>query len=168
MNPSVPQRFGHADVRVGGRQIFSDHADPDAGAGMLDPLHQLRPIAQLGSRGRRLQGFDDDVAQAGVFEHQRHFIDGFGIGHRDHRPPVDVAEQGDLVFQRDTDRPLGATDDRVGLDADAAQGGDTVLGRFTLELFRCLDERHQGHMNVEDVLPTEVVLQLSDRFQEGQ
>ena len=48
VNPGMPQRFGHADIRVGGGQVFSDDTDPDAGGGMLDPLNQLRPIAEIG------------------------------------------------------------------------------------------------------------------------
>ena len=81
---------------------------------------------------------------------------------------LDVGEAGDLLAQRLRDRLLRAQADGVGLDADAAQGGHAVLGRLGLELLADRDVRHQGDVDVEDVLAAQVVLELADRLQEGQ
>ena len=135
---------------------------------MLDAVHELFPVAQVGRLGGRFQRLDDDVAQAGIFEHQRHFVDGGRVRNRDDRSPVDVTEQRDLVLEGEADRPFRTADDGVGLDADAAQRRHTVLGRLALELLGGLDEWHQRQVHVKDVLAAEIVLQLADRFQEGE
>ena len=134
---------------------------------MLDAVHELVPVAQVGRLGGRLQRLDNDVAQAGVFQHQWHFVDGGGVGNRDDRSPVDVTEQRDLVLEGDADRPCRTADDGVGLDTDAPQRRHAVLGRLALELLGGLDEWHQRQVHVKDVLAAEVVFQLADRFQEG-
>src|SRR5207248_5540436 len=106
--------------------------------------------------------------QSRVFQHQRHLVDRVRVGNRDYSSPIDITEQGDLVFERDANLPRRAADDGVRLDADAAQGGDTVLGWLALEFFGGFDERHQSQVHIEDVLAAKVILQLPDRFQEGQ
>ena len=47
---------------------------------------------------------------------------------------VHVAEQRDLALERRTDRPVRPTHDRVGLDTDAPELANRVLGRLGLEL----------------------------------
>ncbi len=81
---------------------------------------------------------------------------------------VDVAEQGDLLADALVERLLGAGDDDVGLDADLAQLGDRVLGRLGLRLADHADHRHQGDVDVEDVLAADVLAELADRLEEGQ
>src|SRR5713226_2319941 len=162
------KRHRHADIGIGGREVLPHNPDAHTPGWVLDPMHQLFPVAQVRRLGGRLQRLDDDVAQAGVFQHQGHFVDGGRVGDRDDGPPVDVTEQGDLVLEGHADRPLRAAHDGVGLDADAPQRRHAVLSGLALELLRGLDERHQREVHVKDVLTAEVVLQLPDRFQEGE
>ena len=81
---------------------------------------------------------------------------------------VDVAEVRDLALQRRRQGPLAAAHDDVGLDAPAAQLGDRVLRRLRLLLARRADERHQGDVDVADVLAADVLAELPDGLEEGQ
>ena len=63
---------------------------------------------------------------------------------------------------------VAAADDDVGLDADAAQLLDGVLGRLRLELAGRGERRQQRHVDVEDVRPADVLAHLADRLEERQ
>ena len=62
------------------------------------------------------------------------------------------------------ERLLAAHDDDVGLDAAAAQLGDGVLGGLRLLLGD--DQRHQGDVDVADVVAADVEAELPDRLEE--
>src|SRR6202044_2504304 len=79
---------------------------------------------------------------------------------------VHVAHQADLAFQAVADRPVAAAHDRVGLDADAAQGGHRVLGRLGLQLAGRTDVRQQRDVQEEAAVPPDLVPDLPDRLQE--
>ena len=87
---------------------------------------------------------------------------------RDDRRRVDVAEERDLAADTRVDGPVGAADDEVGLDTDAAQLLDGVLGRLGLELARRRDIRDERDVDVADVVAPDVLAQLADRFEERQ
>ena len=59
-------------------------------------------------------------------------------------------------------------DDDVGLDADAAELLDGVLGRLGLELAGRRERRQQRHVDVEDVGAADVLAHLADRLEERQ
>ena len=61
-----------------------------------------------------------------------------------------------------------AQDDDVGLDADAAQLLDRVLGRLGLELAGGGQRRQQRHVDVQHVRPADVLAHLADRLEERQ
>ena len=66
------------------------------------------------------------------------------------------------------DRPVGAAQQDVGLDADRAQLLDRMLGRLGLELARARDERQQRQVDVDGVVARQVVAELADRLEERQ
>ena len=66
------------------------------------------------------------------------------------------------------DLPVRAADQRVGLDADAAQRGDRVLGRLGLQLARRRDVGHQRDVQEEAVVPADLVPDLAGGLEEGQ
>ena len=66
------------------------------------------------------------------------------------------------------DRPVGAADDRVGLDADRAQRGDRVLGRLGLQLAGRADVGHQRDVQEEHVVAADLVADLADGLEERQ
>ena len=61
-----------------------------------------------------------------------------------------------------------AQDDDVGLDADAAQLLDRVLGRLRLELAGGGERGQQRHVDVQDVGPPDVLAHLADGLEERQ
>ena len=63
---------------------------------------------------------------------------------------------------------VGAEDDDVGLDADAAQLLDRVLGRLRLELAGRGERRQQRDVDVQHVRPPDVLAHLADRLEERQ
>ena len=69
-----------------------------------------------------MEGIGDELrAQAGLLEDEGDLVDRGGRHQRDHGLTLDVAEEGDLGFDVVGDGEVAATDDAVGLDADAAQ-----------------------------------------------
>ena len=90
-----------------------------------------------------------------------------GLG-RDDRLVVDVGEEGDLLADLVGDRVVARGDDDVGLDADAAQLLDRVLGRLGLQLAGRGEGRQQRHVDVEDVGPADVLAHLADGLEERQ
>ena len=101
-------------------------------------------------------------------EDQRQLVDVAGVGGVDDRLGVDVAEVGDLHLEVVAQRLLAAADDEVGLDAPAAQLGHRVLRRLGLLLARRSDERHEGDVDVADVVPAGLLAELADRLEERQ
>jgi len=71
-----------------------------------------------------------------------------------------------LIFP--VEEPVGATQQNVRLNAESGQLLDAVLGRLRLELARRADERHQGEVDVEDVVAPAVPAKLSDGLEERQ
>ena len=80
----------------------------------------------------------------------------------------DVGEQGDLVADLVADRVVGAQHDHVGLDADAAQLLDRVLGRLRLELAGGRERGQQRDVDVQHVRPADVLAHLADGLEERQ
>ena len=80
----------------------------------------------------------------------------------------DVAEQGDLLADLVGDRLVRAEHDHVGLDADAAQLLDRVLGGLRLELARGGQRGQQRHVDVQHVRPPDVLAHLADGLEERQ
>ena len=66
------------------------------------------------------------------------------------------------------DRPVGADEQNVGLDADRAQLLHGVLGRLRLQLAGGRDERHQRQMDEDGVAARQFVAELADRLEERQ
>ena len=71
-----------------------------------------------------------------------------------------------LRFSAGGDAAVAAADDDVGLDAPAAQLGDRVLGRLGLLLARRPEVRHEGDVDVADVVAADVLAELPDRLEE--
>ncbi len=81
-----------------------------------------------------------------------------------------ATSQKSAIFSRTSSgtSPLGAGNDHVGLDADAAQLLDRVLGRLGLQLAGRGETRQQRHVDVQHVAATDVLAHLADRLQERQ
>ena len=98
----------------------------------------------------------------------RHRVDVVGVARLDHRILAHIAEQAELAPLLARDRPVGAAQEDIGLDADGAQLLDRVLGRLGLQLARRGDERQQRQVDVDRVVARQVVAELADRLEERQ
>ena len=77
-------------------------------------------------------------------------------------------EQRDLLAQLLRQAALGAADDHVGLDADAAQLVDRVLRRLGLQLAGVADVGHEREVDEHAPAAADVDGELPDRLQERQ
>ncbi len=98
----------------------------------------------------------------------RHGIDVVDVARLDHRAFAHVAEQRELAALFLRDRPVGAAQQDVGLDADREQFLDRMLGRLGLQLAGARDVGHQREMDVDRVVARQLVAELADRFEERQ
>ena len=64
--------------------------------------------------------------------------------------------------------PVGAADDRVGLDTDRAERGHGVLGRLGLQLAGRADVGHQRDVQEEAVVAADVLAHLAGGLEERQ
>ena len=110
----------------------------------------------------------DDLVEHLLVQHHRDLVDRIHVPGRDHRLLLHVAEQRDLAPVVLGQRPVGAAQHHVGLDADLAQLLDRVLGRLGLDLARRGDVRHQRQVDVADVVAPQLEAHLPDRLEEGQ
>ena len=79
-----------------------------------------------------------------------------------------VAEQRDLAPLVARQRPVGAAQQDVGLDADRSQLLDRMLGRLGLELAGARDEWHERQMDEGRGAARQLVAELADRLEERQ
>ena len=98
----------------------------------------------------------------------RHLVDRRGVEGGDHRLFAEIAEQRDLLARAQRNLAVAAAQQHVGLDADALQLLDRMLGRLGLELARRRNPRHQGQVNEQRAVAAKLVAQLADGFEERQ
>ena len=98
-------------------------------------------------------------------ENLRDVIDRGSIRRAHHSLCVDVAHQTDLALEVVGKRAITAADECVRLDTDAAQGGDTVLGRLGLQLAAGREKRHERHVHRQAVTAADLVTDLPDRLE---
>ena len=134
--------------------------------GPVHPAQQLVPVGPVHVPEGQPQPAHHVGVQALAVQHLGDVVDRRRVGRGDHGLLVHVAHQADLALQPRADRPVGPADDRVGLDADAAQRGHRVLGRLGLELAGRPDVGQQGHVQEEAPVPADLVPDLADRLQE--
>ena len=167
-----PARSASVDRQVGVGQVdvLADQRDGDlvrrAGApGRSRSSHSV----QSTSRNGRSEPAHDVGVEALAVQHLRDVVDRRRVGGGDHGLVVDVAHQRDLALDaRPGSRRSERQHDRVGLDADAAQRGDRVLGRLGLQLAGRADVGHQRDVQEEAVVPADVVADLAGGLEERQ
>jgi hypothetical protein len=166
----VAERLRDAQVGVGQLDVLADEGDLEAGLRGLDPLHERPPRIEIGLHVGVTEPelAYEQPAEPGRLEHQRDLVDRVGRLGRDHRVRRDVGEEGDLLADLVADRMVAAEDDHVGLDPDPAKLLDRVLGGFRLQLAGRGEGRQQGHVDVQDVGPPDVLAHLADRLEERQ
>ena len=165
--PAVEQRLDDGKIGVAQIHVLPDDRDVDGIGRGVDAIDQIRPFAQIGL-ALDTQMLGEQVVQPLAVEHERDLIDRGGVGSAHHAGDRHVAQQGDLLLEVATDRPIGTAHDRVGLQTQRAHLLDGVLGRLGLELAGGTDERHQRDVHERAAVAADLVAQLPDRLEERQ
>ena len=135
---------------------------------VAQPVEQVAPLVQVQLAGLQAQLAHDQLVQPVLDQAHRHLVDReVLVLLLDDRLDRHVAEQGDLLPVVAAQRPLGAADEDVGLDADLPQQADGVLRGLGLQLVGRLQVGHQRQVDVQAVLLAHVEGELADRLQEG-
>ncbi len=131
---AVRQRLGQRFVGVLHAGVFADNGDRDVAFrvahALVDdlPALELRRLLRLHAEGGQHFGIQA-LGRIGF----RHGVDVVDVARLDHRAFADVAEQRQLAPLALRDRPVGAAQQDIGLDADRPQFLDRVLGRLGLK-----------------------------------
>ena len=168
VQPGVLQRLVHGEVGVLQLHVLADERDLDELAARVDALRQLGPLAEVDVGGLEAELLADEPVEALLLEHLGHEVDVGHVGARDDGAGIDVGEERDLVADVARQLLVRAADDHVGMDTDAAQLVDRVLRRLRLQLAGGLDERHERHVDVHDVLGADLAAELAHRLEERQ
>jgi hypothetical protein len=94
-------------------------------------------------------------------------VDRVGVERGDHRSGGTLVNSA-ILRRSPSERPVGAAEHDVRLDADLAQLLHRVLRRLGLHLAGRGDERHERQVDVADVVAAERDAHLPDRFEERQ
>src|SRR5262245_36392441 len=162
------ERLDEALVRVLQLDVLADDGKPRRETRRLHAAHDVFPARQVDRAVLEPESLDDDGVEAFTVEDERHLVHGVNVLGGDDRLLLDVAEQRDLRLDAGRQVTVGATEEDIGLDSDGPQLLHRVLRRFRLELRGGLHERHEGQMDVEDIVLADVLLELADRFQKRQ
>ena len=71
----MTKRLGHRQVGVGQADILADETDPQRFPGVLDPLHQVLPLGQIGLALVDPEESTDVGVETGVMHHQRDLVE---------------------------------------------------------------------------------------------
>ena len=165
----VAQRLRHRQVGVLElRRTCRRARSARACVGGVGARDDLRPLAQVGRLRLEPKRLDDEVVDALLVVPERHLVDVVDVLGRDDRVDGQRGEERDLLADVEVQRGLGAAEQHVGLDADAAQLVDRVLGRLRLQLARVADVGHEREVDEEAVPAADVDGELADRLEEGQ
>ena len=166
LEAAVLERFDHREVGVGEVDVLADEPDTHRLGGGFDTRHERAPLVEIRFVVGEIQHAAHVVIEAFVVEDERDLVQRGGVDVGDDAFLGHVAQLRYLRLQPQRDRPVGAADDRIGLDATAAQLGDGVLRGLGLLLARGADEGHERDVHVEDVLASDVLAELPDRLEE--
>src|SRR6266705_2226227 len=167
VDPGVDERLVQGLVGIGKVDILADHGDGDLVLGMLERLDQLLPYLELGRLGDDAELVADDFIQHLLVQHPGNPVDRVRVPDGDDGVRLNVGEQRDFFLFVLEDGPVGAAQERIGLDADPAQLLHRVLRGLGLDLARALDERHERQVDVAGVVWAKLQAHLPHRLEKG-
>ena len=130
-------------------------------------VHEASPVLQITAGSLKVQALDNVVAQPGIFEQGRHFVDAADRRHRDDGAPLDVAEQGDLVARLHRHGEVAAAENDVGLNTHAPQLLDGMRwASASLYLARSRDVGQVGDVDRKRIVRRLFAPHLADRLEE--
>ena len=156
-------------IGVGELNVLADNGYGHRFLGLLNTVNHFCPTIEVGVPGSiEVELVDEELAYALFLEDEGHLVNGVDGGGGDDGAGFDIAEEGYLVLYLLGDGEVAAAENDVGLEADAAQLLDTVLGGLGLELGGGRDMGEQGYVDVEGVFAADVVAHLADGLEEGE
>ena len=161
---AVMQRLGQRLIAVKQADILAHHRDGDLALGLADALDDGAPALQVRGRGIEVKVTADHVVHALLVIADRHLINGVHVERGDHRIGGNIAEQGDLAALAFRDIAVAAAHQHVGLDADAQQFLDRMLGRLGLQFTGRGNIGHQGQMDEHHPLAAQLVASRNGRL----
>jgi hypothetical protein len=136
---------------------------PWLGVEIFEPVF---PGIQLRCTGPDIEQLDDFVIQPLLVEYQRDLVDAFtSLAVTTASMPHCKKAILDLMSLESIGR---CGREYIGLNSDAAQLLDAVLGRLGFELAGGADVGNQCQMNVDNIVLADIELELPDGFQKGQ
>ena len=130
----VLERLVDGEVGVVELHVLADERDLDRLAALAEPLDEVVPLAEVGVGRVDPELLADEPVEALLLHRLRHEVDVGDVDRGDHGLGVDVGEERDLVADVLGERLGRAADEDVGMDTDAAQLVDRVLGGLRLQL----------------------------------
>ena len=165
---AVVERFVQALVGVLVADVLADDVDRQLVVGVLDARDQLLPGLDMPLGLVQVEELEDDPVDPFGGQRHRHFVDRVDVARGDDGFLVDVTEERDLLLDVPRQRPIGAAEQDVGLDADRAQVAHAVLRGLGLHLARRADERHQRQMDIDRVVASGILPELADGLEKRQ
>jgi hypothetical protein len=120
-------------------------------------VQQLLPVGHIERPGVQAEPLDDQLVQPVFHEAGRHFVNGkLFVAFFDHRLARHIAEERDLLPILEADRPFGAANEHVGLDADFAELADRMLRRLGLQFAGRFRIGHQRQVDIKAIVLADV------------
>ena len=165
------ERLGQRLVGIEKVRVFADHRNRHFAFRVFDPVDDMRPPAEIQFGGvvvSDTEMLDHLTVHAAIVVTERNLVDRADIGGADNVIDRHIAEQRDLSPFACRNILLAPAQDHVGLDSDALQFLDRMLGRLGFQFPRRFQVRHQGQMQEHRPFAAELVPELADGFQERQ
>ena len=150
------------------RHVLADDGDLDFSLGVLDRADDPLPVREVASGRREAECLQDERIETLRLQMKGDLVDRPHVLRGDDRLLGNVAEESELGLDVRGEVHLGAAQERLRLDADAAQFVHRVLRGLGLQLLSRLDEGHEGEVNEHRVVAPHVPSELTDGLEEGE
>ena len=167
----APVDHGLVDRLVGVLQldVLAHDADAHPVARLDEFSNNVLPMRHVGRRGVEAKLLADQFVHPLTLQHQRHLVNRMlDVDLLDHRLVRHVAEKRKFLAMFLGQRFFAAANKDVRRDADLAQLGHALLGRFGLEFAGGLDERDERDVQEQDIPAAGAEGEFPDRLDERQ
>ena len=164
-NPSVLQRFHHAEISVVELGVFPHDRDIDFPLRIPHIAHHFLPVCKVRLSIFQPQGFQDHIRQLFPLHGKGRLVEIFHIQVLQYMAHGNVAEQSDLLTDFLCQRVFAPAHQHVRLNSHSLKFLHAGLGGLGLHLARGLQIRDQRHMDQGHMIRAHLMAELADRFQ---